>query len=153
MKRKCGIAIKSPSGTVFDRFSNSGSEFTYFLTGVIQMKQKAKQMLPYLIIITCLFYLVPLTIKDTGSAMQALLVVIPAGCFVTSLIYGIRHSFNGIFAVFVIVLFLPSIGIFYNFSAVFYCYIFGFLALLGNGLGAGIHWLIRKGRDSADADA
>lgn len=108
------------------------------------MKKKALAMIPYLIAMILLFYVLPFLIKDTGSAMGVLLIGIPAGCFVTALIYGIRHSFNIFYVVLVVLLFIPTIFIFYNFSAAFYSYIYGAIALIGNGIGAGIHYLTHK---------
>ena len=108
------------------------------------MKEKLKEMLPYLIAIIILFYLLPFLIKDSGSAMSVMLIWIPAGCFITSLIYGIKHSFNIFFVLFVILLFAPTIEIFYNQSASIYCSIYGAIALIGTGLGAGIYYLKNK---------
>lgn len=108
------------------------------------MKKQAIAMIPYLIVMILLFYGLPLMIKDTGSAMSVLLIGIPIGCFVTALIYGIRHAFNIVYVVLTILLFIPTISIFYNFTATVYAYIFGAITLIGNGIGAGIHYLTYK---------
>ena len=79
--------------------------------------KKLKSMLPYLLVIVLDFYLLPFLIKDTGSAMMMLLVVVPLICFVCSLSYGINNSFNWLYAMIVAVLFAPTILIFYNSSA------------------------------------
>lgn len=108
------------------------------------MKKTFKDMILYLIIIIILFYLLPFSMKDTGSAMSLLLIFIPAGCFITSLIYGIRHSFNILFVASVFILFLPTILIFYNQSATFYSYIYGAITAIGNGIGAVIYNRLNK---------
>lgn len=108
------------------------------------MKEKIKEMIPYLVTIIILFYLVPFLIKDSGSAMSVMLMWIPAGCFITSIIYGIKHSFNIFFVIAVFILFVPTIGIFYNHTATIYCSIYGAITLIGNGIGAGIYHLKRK---------
>ena len=80
--------------------------------------------------------------------MGVLLIGIPAGCFVTALIYGIRHSFNLIYVLLVFLLFVPTIDLFYNSSAAMYACVYGTVALIGNGIGAGIHHLSHKKRKS-----
>lgn len=40
------------------------------------------------------FYIVPWFIKDTGSAMIVMLVIIPLICLITSVFYGIRNGFD-----------------------------------------------------------
>ena len=113
------------------------------------MKKKTIAMIPYLITIILLFYVLPLIIRDTGCAIFVLLIGIPVGCFVTALIYGIRHSFNIFYVVLVVLLFVPTIYIYYNFTATFYSYIFGVITLIGNGIGSGIYYLIHKKANSS----
>jgi hypothetical protein len=97
--------------------------------------EKTKKMLPYLIIIILDFYLLPLFIKDTGTAMMMMLVVIPLICFVCSGVYGIKNSFNLYYALLVAILFVPSIFIFYNSTAWVYVLGYGIIALVGNAIG------------------
>ena len=49
---------------------------------------------PYLLVIIIDFYILPLLIRDTGSAIIMLLIILPFICFVSSVFYGIRHSFH-----------------------------------------------------------
>lgn len=42
---------------------------------------KLKRMFPFLMVNALLFYLAPWVIKDTGSGMLMLLVVLPLSCF------------------------------------------------------------------------
>lgn len=97
--------------------------------------KKAKKMLPYLTIIILDFYLLPSLIKDTGTAMMMLLVVIPLICFVCSVVYGIKNSFNPFYSLIVAILFVPSVFIFYNSTAWIYVLGYGIIALAGNIIG------------------
>ena len=102
--------------------------------------KKIKEMSVYLIVIILAFYVLPAFINDTGSGIFFLLILIPIICFLTSLIYGIRHSFNLIFLLINMALFIPTIFIFYNESAAVYVLIYGIIATIGNLLGS----LIKK---------
>lgn len=102
--------------------------------------KKIREMSVYLIVITLAFYVLPAFINDTGSGIFFLLILIPIICFLTSLIYGIRHSFNLIFLLLIMILFIPTIFIFYNESAAIYVLIYGIIAVIGNLLGS----LIKK---------
>ena len=82
----------------------------------------------------------PAFINDTGIGIFFLLILTPIICFVTSIIYGIRHSFNLIFLLLIMALFIPTIFIFYNESAAVYVLIYGIIATIGNLLGS----LIKK---------
>lgn len=97
--------------------------------------EKLKKMLPYLLINTGMFYLLPSLMKDTGSAMIILLILMPIGCFLTSLAYGVKNSFSWPYLIFVMLIFLPSIFIFYNESAMVYAFAYGFISLLGSFVG------------------
>ena len=102
--------------------------------------KKTREMSVYLIVIILAFYALPAFINDTGSGIFFLLILIPIICFLTSLIYGIRHSFNLIFLLLIMGLFIPTIFIFYNESAAVYVLIYGINAVIGNLLGS----LIKK---------
>ena len=102
--------------------------------------KKIREMSVYLIVIILAFYALPAFINDTGSGIFFLLILIPIICFLTSLIYGIRHSFNLIFLLLIMILFIPTIFIFYNESAAVYVLIYGIIAAIGNLFGS----LIKK---------
>lgn len=101
--------------------------------------EKTKKMLPYLTIIILDFYLLPLFINDTGTAIMMMLVVIPLICFICSGVYGIKNSFNLFYALIVAILFVPSIFIFYNSTAWVYVLGYGIVALAGNVVGMMFH--------------
>lgn len=92
-------------------------------------------MLPYLIVIILDFYLLPLLIKDTGTAMLTLLVAVPLICGVCAVFYGARNGFNLLFCTLVMILYLPTIFIFYNSSAWVYIIGYGIVAIVGNAVG------------------
>lgn len=97
--------------------------------------EKLKKMLAYLLINIGMFYLLPSLMKDTGSAIIILLILMPLGCFLTSLAYGVKNSFSWPYPIFVMLIFLPSIFIFYNESAMVYVFVYGFISLLGSFVG------------------
>ncbi len=96
---------------------------------------KVKEMLPYLIINILAFYLMPIIIKDTGTAMVVTLILLPLICFITSLVYGIKYSFNIIYSIIVALLFAPTILIYYNSTATVYIVGYGVIAIFGNLIG------------------
>lgn len=98
--------------------------------------EKVKRAWPYLLVMILGFYLLPLVIRDTGTAMLILLAVIPLICFVCACIYGMKNLFSPYYALAVTVLFLPSVFIFYNVSAWVYAVGYGVVAVLGNLVGA-----------------
>lgn len=104
--------------------------------------KKIREMLTYLMVIIFAFYVLPFFIKDTGSGIFFLLILIPMICFLTSFIYGIKHSFDLIFSLLILVLFVPTIFIFYNESSVIYVLIYGIITVIGNFLGS----LLRKNK-------
>ena len=54
-----------------------------------------KKEIKYYITIIIAFYLLPaLLLRDTGSAMFVLLILVPLVVLVNSMIYGINHGFK-----------------------------------------------------------
>ncbi len=96
---------------------------------------KLKKMIPYLIVQIIAFYLVPLIIKDTGSAMTVMLIWLPVITFVSGAVYGWKNSFNFGYPLIVAILFAPTIFIYYNYTAYIYIAIYGVIALIGNFIG------------------
>lgn len=86
-------------------------------------------------IISVDFYLLPMVIKDTGTAMLMLLIVVPLICFICSLIYGLIKPFSIFYSAIVAFLFIPCIFIFYNSSAWVYIIAYGIIALIGSVIG------------------
>lgn len=99
------------------------------------MKKKIIPYVIYAVVLALAFYLLPLLIQDTGSAMFVLLLVAPALTFIASLIFGVRQGFSVILPLLVAVLFVPTLFIFYNESAWVYIIAYAVVALIGNAIG------------------
>lgn len=106
--------------------------------------KKIIKMSPYLIINFFVFYLSPLLIRDTGGGMFVLLMEIPVLCFIISLVYGIKNRFDFWYPLLTTLLFLPTIFIFYNESALIYVVWYGMDEVIGSLLGGTIVKLIFK---------
>lgn len=78
------------------------------------------------------FYVIPRFIKDTGSAVIVMLMIIPLICLITSVFYGIRNGFDFWYILIAAIMFTPSIFMFYNSSAWVYVVGYAVIALLGN---------------------
>lgn len=63
------------------------------------------------------FYIIPRFIKDTGSAVIVMLMIIPLICLITSVFYGIRNGFDFWYILIAAIMFTPSIFIFYSIFA------------------------------------
>lgn len=77
------------------------------------------------------FYLLTLLMKDTGSAMFILLFVIPVITFVNAIIFGKKNSFDILYPLLVMVIFVPYVLIYMNESATIYIFIYGAISLMG----------------------
>ena len=97
--------------------------------------EKLKKNWIYYLIILIAFYLVPIRITDTGSGMAILLIVIPLIALITSLIYGLRNTFDFIYPLVVAIMFIPTLFIYYNASAWIYIISYALIALIGELLG------------------
>ena len=97
--------------------------------------EKIKKNWIYYLIIFIAFYLVPILIKDTGSGMTILLIVIPLITLINSLIYGLRNIFDFIYPLVVAIMFIPTLFIYYNASAWIYIISYSLIALIGELLG------------------
>ena len=95
-----------------------------------------KKSLPYVLLLLLDFYLLPVRIRDTGSAILMLLCIIPTGCFLCSVLYGFRRGIGLYYPLLVAALFVPSLFLYYNISAWVYLVVYGILAFLGEALGS-----------------
>lgn len=92
---------------------------------------KIKKNWIYYLIIFIDFYIVPMLIKDTGSGMFILLIVIPLITLITSFVYGLRNTFDFIYPLIVAILFIPTLFIYYNTSAWIYVVTYSMIAVIG----------------------
>ena len=99
------------------------------------MKAKLLNMLPYLIVLSVDFYLLPVAAQNTGAAMLLMLCVMPLVALVIGVAYGLRRGFSIWLAVIALLLFIPTIFIYYNASAWVYPLFYALLVLVGNLIG------------------
>ena len=99
------------------------------------MKDTIRPLLPYAAFLAADYYLLPLLIRDTGSAMALMLCAMPLLAFLCALVCGMRRGFRPLLAVIAALLFLPAIPLFYNPTAWPYAPAYGLAVLLGNALG------------------
>lgn len=96
---------------------------------------KIKKMLPYLLIILFAFYILPLLIKDSASGILILLIGIPTVCFIVSFSYAMKNSYNCLFSLLIILLFVPTIFIYYNKSASIYILMYAIISITAQFIG------------------
>ena len=96
--------------------------------------EKIKNQFAYLLIIALTFYGLPLI--DRESKMLLLWILFPLMCFLSAIVYGIKYLFSLLYSILVMVLFIPTIFIFYNETASFYIGVYGVISLVGNLLGS-----------------
>ena len=93
---------------------------------------KFKKNIIFYILLIINFYVIPCFIKDTGSAMLVMLIILPFICLVTSIFYGIKNGFDLWYVLILAIIFIPSIFIFYNSSAWVYVILYSIIAIIGN---------------------
>ena len=82
------------------------------------------------------FYLLTLLMKDTGSAMFILLFAIPVITFVNAILCGRKNSFDLLYPLLVMVIFVPYVIMYMNESATIYIFIYGAISLIGCFVGS-----------------
>ena len=97
---------------------------------------RIKKLLPYLMVNIICFYLLTLLMKDTGSAMFILLFVIPVITFLNAIMCGKKNSFDILYPLLVMVIFVPYVLIYMNESATIYIFIYGVISLMGCFVGS-----------------
>lgn len=105
------------------------------------MKQIGKKLIPYTIILIVVFYLIPIVTKvDTRVELIITLLIVlnPLACIGTGAIFGLKHGFKPYFLMLAALLFIPSIFIFYNSSALLYFILYMFLSAVGLGIGCAL---------------
>ena len=100
------------------------------------MFDRLRVHLPYAVILTVMFYILPLMIIDTGMAMGLLLILFPLFTLALGTIFGIRQGFSPFIAMLVVGLFFPSLFIYYNISAWVYGIVYGGISLISVGIGS-----------------
>ncbi len=93
-----------------------------------------KYLIPTSILLT-FYYLIPLT-KTQGLVIISLLIIYPLVNFILSLIQAKKHGFDLMIPILSGLLFLPTVYIYYNESALFYVLAYATISLFGSGIGA-----------------
>ena len=97
---------------------------------------RINRMLPYILTMIFLFYLLPLLINDMFFAITILLIILPLSCFAIGLSYSNKYKFNIWFVLLVGLMFIPSIFVFYNYTAWPYAMVYTLFTLIGSCLGS-----------------
>lgn len=98
------------------------------------MKTK-KNMFACWIILGLIYNLLPAFIRDTGSGMFLLLLVLPAATLSISVFYGLRQDSILLFPCISGFLFVPAVFLYMNTSALFYVLLYGAVSFAGYGIG------------------
>lgn len=107
------------------------------------MKEWIKKYTVY-IVIAMMYYFIPLyLVKDTGSGIFLLLMVIPIIVFLISLVFAIKNGFRWYFSIIVGLMWFPN-GFILNDSASSYIIIYGAISFIGQLIG----FFLRKYRQS-----
>lgn len=99
------------------------------------MREKLTALAPYAAVLAAVFYLLPPLARDTGAAMLLMLCVMPLAAFVTALACGMRRGFCPLLPAAALLLFLPTVPLYYNASAWGYSVVYAAVILAGNGVG------------------
>jgi len=98
------------------------------------------KLLPWLLVVVLDFWLLPLFL-DAGNVMLMVLIVMPGICFFASLGCGLFCGFRPLFLLCTELLYLPTVWVYYNGSALFYLTVYAAVSLLGLLIG----FMIRTG--------
>jgi len=130
-------------------FYNGGHVMKFIFRGVSKM-DKIKKMIPYLIIFIIIIYSLLLIFASVNFDMLAFalfLFYMPFIYFIISLVYGILNRFEPVqllFPIFLGILFIPAVFIFFNYTALFYIFVYTIISFIGNGFGYIISKLFKR---------
>lgn len=92
--------------------------------------------LPYLIFVWSGFYLLPLLIGSTISAIFLLLICLPILVFIVSFMYGLKvKHYYLLFSILIGLSFIPAIYIFMNDTALIYVVAYAVISLVSSLIG------------------
>lgn len=100
------------------------------------MRSKIISLAPYMIVLGLDFYLLPCLMQSTGAAMLLMLCVMPLTAFVAAVAYGLRGGFSPLLSIAAVLLFIPTVFLYYNASAWVYALFYGAAVLAGTGAGS-----------------
>ncbi len=103
------------------------------------MKKNLLVLIPYIIVLGIDFYLLPFLMRDSGTAMVLMLCVMPCIALGSGVIYGVCSGFRVELSIAALLLFIPTVFIFYNSSAWIYAPVYAAVVLAGTGAGQALH--------------
>ena len=109
-----------------------------------RMKAFIKKYYVYILVMLAFYVAAPLLCRDTGSAMFTLLCLLPATLFILSLVYVKMNGFKWYLSLAVALLWLPTVFIYYNESAMIYALIYGVISFAGQGVGFLVNYRFRR---------
>ena len=110
------------------------------------MKAFIKKYYVYILVMLAFYVAALLLCRDTGSAMFTLLCLLPAILFILSLVYAKMNGFKWYLSLAVALLWLPTVFIYYNESAVIYALIYGVISFIGQGIGFLVNKILNSGK-------
>ena len=110
------------------------------------MKAFIKKYYVYILLMLAFYVAAPLLCRDTGSTMFTLLCLLPATLFILSLIYAKMNGFKWYLSLAVALLWLPTVFIYYNESAMIYALIYGVISFAGQGVGFLVNKILNNGK-------
>jgi len=105
-------------------------------------------VLPYLIMTSFIFFILPTLEPNSRYFSFFMLLIIPAYCFVSAFIYGLKNGNVWFYPIFMGIIFLPPMFLIIEMKSLIYGCIYGAIALLGMYLGS----LLKK-RKGGDPDS
>ena len=107
------------------------------------MKEWIKKYTVY-IVIAMMYYFIPLyLVKDTGSGIFLLLMVIPIIVFLISLVFAIKNGFRWYFSIVLGLLWIPNLFLL-NDSATIYILMYSGISFIGQFVGIVLKNKIKK---------
>jgi choline-glycine betaine transporter len=85
----------------------------------------------------------PIAARYWFNEMILVLIEIPFACFIISAFYGVKNGFNILYSLLVGFLFLSTVFIFYNDSALIYAIVFSVISVVGNFIGSRMRKIVQ----------
>lgn len=101
-------------------------------------------VLPYLIMTSLIFFILPTLEPNSRYFSFFMLLIIPAYCFVSAFIYGLKNGNVWFYPIFMGIIFLPPMFLIIEMKSLIYGGMYGAIALLGMFLGS----LLKKRKDN-----
>lgn len=117
------------------------------ITAKAEYRGFRKSLILFLAPILIAFYLLPLTMTDGGSEIAIFGVIIPVIIFITGITYGYTYGWHTWYPILIGSLFIPTLFINLNMSALGFIPVFIFISYSGIGLGTLIRQITKKRTD------